>query len=208
MGFANVFYRYCDRVQITGHDDSPPSVLIIGPGEDDEEYLYWCERCDDNVYTIGPDNGPTSAPDGTHTKAMFAADHFAGVQFDVIWAAHVLEHAEDVGIFLRDIRALLHPDGHAFITVPPMKPEIVGGHVNLFNMGLLAYRLVLAGFDLKRGAMKAEGYNLFAHARRGQLDHRPGLVFDCGDIESLSHLFPFEVHQGFDGNAITAVNWK
>ena len=61
--------------------------------------------------------------------------------------SHVLEHQFDPQRFLRKIYECLNPDGVLALTVPPRKDEIVGGHVSLWNGGLLLYHLVLAHLD-------------------------------------------------------------
>ena len=205
MGHASIFHDYVDSVDIVGRDDDPPKVLIVGPGNDQLDVLYWSDRVGaSNVTTIGP--GKSNILGVPHIEAMFSVWEMQGTLFDVVWCTHVLEHALNVNIFLTDLRQVLHENGHAFIAVPPHKPQIVGGHVNLFNMGLLMYRLVLAGFDCRNGAFKRQAYNLFAHVRRGVPVGR-NLNYDAGDIEILSDLFPMPVQQGFNGE-IDEVNWE
>ena len=48
-------------------------------------------------------------------------------QFDCIWASHVLEHQRNVGLFLEKCFNDLTDGGILAITVPPAKPQIVGG---------------------------------------------------------------------------------
>lgn len=57
-------------------------------------------------------------------------------QYDLVWASHVLEHQENVGSFLKKMVSLCAEDGFIAIAVPPRKPFIVSGHINLFNPGL------------------------------------------------------------------------
>jgi SAM-dependent methyltransferase len=128
-------------------------------------------------------------------------------RFGTIWASHVLEHQVNPGRFLAKVRDDLREDGILAVTVPPRKDQIVGGHVTLWNAGLLLYHLVLAGFDCSDAKVRSEGYDVSVVVR-----HRPAklpddLVQDAGDIERLAHLFPMPVRQGFDGN-ITELNWN
>ena len=67
-------------------------------------------------------------------------------EFDCIWCCHVLEHQLDVQSFLRKVYGDLREGGLLVVTVPPLKDSIVGGHVSLWNAGLLLYRLVLERF--------------------------------------------------------------
>lgn len=124
---------------------------------------------------------------------------------DCIWASHVLEHMHDVGFALDKMRHDLRPGGVLAVTVPPLKHEIVGGHVSLWNAGLLLYRLILAGFDCSQAAVRSSGYNVSVIVRRKDA-RLPELAHDAGDIERLAHLFPMPVAQGFDGR-IESVNW-
>ena len=124
---------------------------------------------------------------------------------DCIWACHVLEHQPNPGLFLRKCFADLKDGGLLAVTVPPLKSEIVGGHVSLWNAGILLYHLILAGFDCSQAKVKTYGYNISVVVRKKA---RPALLLamDAGDIEKLAPFFPMPVKHGFDGN-ITEVNW-
>lgn len=125
--------------------------------------------------------------------------------FDCLWASHVLEHMHNVGFALEKMRRDLKPGGVLAVTVPPMKHEIVGGHVSLWNAGLLLYRLILAGFDCSKAAILSEGYNISVIVERVDAD-LPKLKHDAGDIEALAQFFPFDARQEFDGR-IERLNW-
>lgn len=120
--------------------------------------------------------------------------------FDGIWASHVLEHQPNPGHFLEKCLNLLMNDGLFAVTVPPRKDEIVGGHVTLWNQGLLLYNLVLAGFDCRKARVSPlyEGYNISVLVRKVRRPQVP-LRMDAGDIEALAEYFPFPVEQGFNG---------
>lgn len=122
-------------------------------------------------------------------------------QFDAIWCAHVLEHQRNVGLFLDKINADLKEGGWLGITVPPLKHEIVGGHVSLWNMGLLLYNLILSGLDCSKAKTYQYGYNLSVLVRKKSIN-LPQLRFANGDIEKLSRYFPFDAKQGFDGSKV------
>jgi len=126
-------------------------------------------------------------------------------KFDCIWACHVLEHQLNPNVFLRKIYSDLEDEGILAITVPPLKPEIVGGHVTLWNAGLLIYNLILAGFDCSEAAILQYQYNIsvILHKKAAIL---PQLDYDTGDILRLQNLFPFDVIEGFDGR-IQRCNW-
>lgn len=125
--------------------------------------------------------------------------------YDCVWCSHVLEHQLNVNHFLTKIFHTLKDDGVLAITVPPAKHAIVGGHVTLWNAGLLLYNLILAGFDCKDAAVKSYGYNIsvIVNKRTAIL---PELNYDAGDINALNEFFPLGVYEGFDGN-IQEINW-
>lgn len=126
-------------------------------------------------------------------------------QFDSIWAAHVLEHQPNPNNFLKKCFRLLRDDGVLAVTVPPLKHNIVGGHVALFNPGLLLYHAILAGFDCREASVKQYGYNISLIVRK-RAASLPELRMDQGDIETLAPFFPMAVWQGFDGQ-IQRINW-
>lgn len=127
-------------------------------------------------------------------------------KYDLVWCCHVLEHQPNVGIFLKKVFDILKPDGILAVTVPPMKENIVGGHLTLWNAGLLIYNLILAGFDCKKASVKEYGYNISVVCRKVEAK-LPKLAMDFGDIALLAGFFPFGVYQGFNGG-IRRTNWE
>jgi hypothetical protein len=117
----------------------------------------------------------------------------------------VLEHQRNPGAFLDKVRRDLRPGGWLVVTVPPMKREIVGGHVTLWNAGLLLYQLILAGFDCREAAVRSYAYNVTVITRNRPVQ-LPWLAHDEGDIERLAEFFPNGAHQGFNGD-IERLNW-
>lgn len=129
-------------------------------------------------------------------------DYQTEQRFDVVWLSHVLEHVRNVGDFLEHCKKFLNDRGCLVVTVPPMKPNLVGGHINLFTMGTLVYQLILAGYVCDW--MHTYGYNLSVCARPS-LVPLPELQMDKGDLERLRNYFPVDVWQGRDGNL---ENWS
>lgn len=127
---------------------------------------------------------------------------------DCIWASHVLEHQRNPGAFLERCFDLLHDGGILAVTVPPLKHQIVGGHVSLWNAGTLLYSLILAGFDCSNAAVKTYGYNISVIVKKQPYDfiNDLRLNMDNGDIDILAPYFPTKVGEGFDGR-IKSVNW-
>jgi SAM-dependent methyltransferase len=124
---------------------------------------------------------------------------------DAIWCCHVLEHQTDPGRFLRKMYRDLPTGGVLAITVPPAKHDIVGGHVTIWNAGLLLYQLILAGFDCSAARVGTYGYNIsiIVEKRPAQL---PELTYDTGDIERLAPFFPFAARHGFNGQ-VANIAW-
>lgn len=131
------------------------------------------------------------------------ADHkinfleFDGGLFDIIWLSHVLEHVRNPGQFIDKAINHLAPGGFVAVTVPPLKTQLVGGHINLFTMGTLCYQLILSGLACDWG--QSYGYNLSVIASIAERA-LPKLVCDCGDIETLTYHFPYRVKQNANGN--------
>ena len=121
-----------------------------------------------------------------------------GPSFECIWASHVLEHQRNPGVFLDKIFSDLMDGGLLAITVPPRKDAIVGGHVTLWNAGLLLYNLILARFDCSGADVYVSDYDISVLVRKNTAV-LPRLNHDHGDIERLANFFPMSVHEGFDG---------
>lgn len=128
-------------------------------------------------------------------------------KFDAIWASHVLEHQPNANLFLKKIHSDLKEGGVLAITVPPLKNDIVGGHVSLWNAGLLLYQLVLAGFNCKDVAVKSYGYNISVILKKHSITAYPALSYDSGDILKMQEYFPNGFGEPFNGN-IKILNWK
>lgn len=136
-----------------------------------------------------------------------------GRTFDAVWCSHVLEHQLNVQGFLEKVHALTNEGGVVAITVPPLKHKIVGGHVSLWNAGLLLYRLVLAGFDCREASVLSYGYNVSVLVRKRTISVLGAIDYDTGDIRKIrAHLppglrfQPTEHDDPFDGD-IAILNW-
>lgn len=125
--------------------------------------------------------------------------------FDCVWASHVLEHQPNPGIFIKRCMQLTKPNGIICITVPPLKHNVVGGHLTLWNAGILLYNLVFNGLDCKDASILTNGSNITVIVKnipRGEVD----LDWDKGDIKALKQFFPDFVEEPFDGR-IESYNW-
>jgi SAM-dependent methyltransferase len=128
-----------------------------------------------------------------------------GRKFGAIWCSHTLEHSKNPGLFLDACKNSLMKNGWLAITVPIRKDQIVGGHLTLWNAGLLLYNLIIAGFDCSKAMVKTDGNDIGVIVRNVDAI-LPELTYDHGDIEKLAKFFPMEVSDGFDG-VIKEINW-
>lgn len=127
-------------------------------------------------------------------------------QFDCIWASHVLEHQLNVNAFLKKCHSDLREGGVLCITVPPARHELVGGHLTLWNGGLVLYNLILAGFNCNDASVLYSDYNISVIVKKVSIVELPELSFDSGDIDRLSNFFPDQFHEGASG-FIRKLNW-
>jgi SAM-dependent methyltransferase len=173
----------------------------------------------ESVLDIGCGDGSHSDYFKSHNKQVTSTDYnsrYPGcvvgdyntikfTQFDCVWVSHVLEHQLNVNLFLKKIKSELVDNGIICVTVPPLKNEIVGGHVSIWNAGLLLYNLVLAGFDCKNCSIKSYGYNISVIARSGNFS-LPDLKYDSGDIDRLRPWLPSFCKERFNG-IVDEWNW-
>ena len=185
------------------------SVLDVGSGAGQHSRIL--ANCGKSVTAV--DLGTSVYAQEHDPRVTFvAADyvtHSFDRPFDAIWACHVLEHQPNPNAFLRKVLADTAVGGPVAITVPPPKPEIVGGHVTLWNAGLLLYHLVLAGNDCRDAAILKYRYNISLIVPRRPIPDAdfPELTFDSGDIDRLAMFLPDGLREPFDGD-ITELNWR
>lgn len=148
-----------------------------------------------------------------HTVICDINEFEPDVPFDCIWASHILEHQLNSHNFLLKLNSILKEGGVLAITVPPYKSMIVGGHVSLWNVGLLLYNLVLAGFDCSNASAKTYGYNVSVIVSKKSINIKNKLHYDCGDIREIKEYLPKnlkfssnELDDPFEGN-IDSINW-
>jgi SAM-dependent methyltransferase len=191
------------------------TILDIGCGAGDQSAIFR----DNNKIVTELDFG-----DSVYTrnrKSKYIRGDYLNIkfdeQFDAIWVCHVLEHQLNVNIFLTKILHDLKEEGILAITVPPKKDRIVGGHVTLWNAGLILYNLVLAGFDCSEAKIKTYDYNISVILKKQTIVRTPKITYDCGDIEKLKIYLPQSltfkdshgklVMEGFNGD-IKELNWN
>lgn len=134
------------------------------------------------------------------------------VQYDGVWSSHCLEHQLNVNAYLKKVASCCKEGGYICITVPPLKSTIVGGHVTLWNPGLLIYNTVLAGLDCSDAMVKKYGYNISIIVKKKSFV-MPELHFVGTDLGLLRPYFPKNLHWSGDGpkpkfeGAFDSLNW-
>jgi len=121
-------------------------------------------------------------------------------EYDLVWASHVLEHQPNPNLFLK--KCFADCGKYFCATVPPLKHEIVGGHLTLWNAGLLLYNMIIAGWDCSEAKVMQYDYNISVLVEKKKAE-LPELRMDNGDITRLSKFFPVSVHEAFDGRMPT-----
>lgn len=136
-------------------------------------------------------------------NANFADYDFKGRKFDCVYSSHVIEHVADTEWFIRLLSNLVNDNGHLCIIFPKPKPEVVGGHVHIFNPGIMYYNIIRTGIDCSQWKTVEKDYS-FGLMGPCKKVPQPKLTYSAGEIESLAKYFPFPARQGFHG--VTATN--
>lgn len=172
---------------------APRTLLDIGSGQGKQAAVFRSHGI--NVTTLD-----------SHTKADIKAVWPVETEqtYDCVWAAHCLEHSENHGLFIRAMMEACKPGGIIAITVPPCKPNLVGGHLTLWTPALLVYNLVRAGLDCRFAEVGVYHYNISVLVKNCQHDFTEW-IYDNGEINKIAHLFPWPVKQNDSGHG--NVNW-
>ncbi len=182
------------------------SILDIGCGSGP----VWRQFFEKGMAITGVDLVPKEVVMAGHQgcAANYLVGDFLEVQlpdtYDAVYSSHTIEHAADTERFLRKFFSCLRPGGAFCLVWPPPKPEVVSGHVHVFNLGLMLYNLVRLGVDCRKVEMVRCGYCL-ALMGRYQRFSLPELTHNEGDLDRLGAFFPFQANQGFDGDHPTGV---
>lgn len=120
--------------------------------------------------------------------------------FDLVWCSHILEHQLNPHNFLCKIHTLVKEKGILAITVPSLSTQsrVQGGHVSVWNAGLLLYHLVLAGFDcceahIKTYDMDTGGGNVSVIVEKNTINVLDKINYDRGDIRLIRAFLPKDI---------------
>ena len=181
------------------------TVLDIGCGEGKHSDIFLSAGKDVTAVDYG--ESPYFLNNHSRIKAIVADfnTYEFDRQFDCVWCCHVLEHQLNPHNFLKKVHSVLKEGGVLCITVPPAKQRIGGGHVSLWNAGLLLYHLVLAGFDCSEAETMRYDYNVSVIVKKHTVDVTDKLVYDAGDITTIRPYLPKNL-QYFKGNQDVCFN--
>lgn len=122
-------------------------------------------------------------------------------KFDFVFSSHVLEHQQNVGLFIDKKISCTKENGYICTIVPIRKPFITGGHFTLWNGGLLIYNFVMAGIDCSESYLIQKDYEICLVVKNKKFDiNKIELKYDRGDIDKLQKYFPFELTEPFNGD--------
>lgn len=187
------------------------SVLDVGSGEGEHSDFFLSKNKEVTAIDIGTSEYfklRKQSINFNFIRADFNDFDLKGRKWDTIWCSHVLEHQRNVGRFLEKIINATNENGYIALTVPPRKDNIVGGHLTIWNAGLLIYNLVMAGLDCSEAMVKTYGYNISIIVKKKLIQIPNNLDMDIGDIEKLSSFFPKGYdRQNFNG-FIEELNWN
>lgn len=212
MSSADKLYKGAETLSYVLRIDGIKTVLDVGSGAGIHSKIM--EENGKKVTAI--DYGKSSVFQETPNIRQIIADfneYEFQEQFDCVWCCHILEHQLNPNLFLRKVHSLVKENGYVAITVPPLKQMIVGGHVTLWNAGLLLYHLVLAGFDCSHAHVKSYGYNVSVIVQKHTIDVRNKLQYDSGDLKAIQKYLPekLEWHPTDDDTpfmgSIKQLNW-
>ena len=130
-------------------------------------------------------------------------------EYDAIWCSHCLEHQLNPNNFLQKIKSNTKENGLIAITVPPLKHEIVSGHMTLWNAGLLLYNLVVTGINCNEAIAKRYGYNITVITKKKSFEV-PKLKYDADDLITLKDYFPPSIkrnEKGWFNGDLESVDW-
>ena len=189
------------------------SVLDVGCGSGEHSEIF--SRYNKSVTAIDFGHSPYFRNNKSKINTIVGDFNFYSFDrsFDCIWCSHILEHQLNINIFLKKIFLLLNDNGVLAITVPPLKHEVVGGHLSLWNAGLLLYNLVLAGFNCRNASILTYRYNISVIVKKNEALLPEDLSFDNGDIRKIKPFLPDGIEyvlgtndDWFDGR-IRKINW-
>lgn len=122
-------------------------------------------------------------------------------KFDFVLASHVLEHQRNVGNFIDKLSSVTKNGGYICVVVPIRKPFVTGGHLSIWNPGLLLYNFVTSGIDCSKVYLSQMDYDIGLIVKNTKYNiDKFLLTYDRGDVDLLMNHFPFDLKEPFNGD--------
>lgn len=175
------------------------TAIDVGCGKGD--FFYYLDKVKPNVQGTGIDMMDEELREYKNFEYIHANfnNYVPDKNYDLIFSSHTVEHNTNTEEFLRSFFKFAKPGGTFCIIWPPPKPQIVGGHVHVFNLGLMLYNIVRIGVDCRNVKLVRKGYNLCIMGEVNFFD-LPELTYNRFEIAALGKWFPFAAKQGFNGD--------
>ncbi|MFW6122195.1 MAG: hypothetical protein ACOC80_15035, partial [Petrotogales bacterium] len=122
-------------------------------------------------------------------------------KYQSVITSHVIEHCANTEIFVKTLFNTIEEESNFCIIWPKPKFSIVGGHVHIFNPGLVLYNLIRCGIDCRKVHIIHNGYSYAVMGVYKRFD-LPNLTYDKHELLRLSKWFPCKVSHNFNGNNI------
>lgn len=182
------------------------SVLDIGTGNGYSAEVFAEREKDVTATVLGEGKwGRPSEGDVEFVQGNVESLPFRDEKFDVVWCSHVLEHVRYPGVAFEEVRRVLNDEGRLFVSVPPFKLLVVGGHLNTgWTPGQLMYVLLRNGFAVRDGSFFYRGYNV--HGRVTKMSEEEferlerQLSYDGDELKNLKEYFPPEAAAEIEKN--------
>jgi SAM-dependent methyltransferase len=93
---------------------------------------------------------------GRVTRGDASALPFPDASFELVLATDIIEHVDDDGLALREVRRVLKPGGRVLVTVPTFRmlwglQDDVSHHKRRYRLHELSERIEAAGLDVRSG---------------------------------------------------------
>lgn len=121
-------------------------------------------------------------------------------KFDCVFSSHVIEHIQNTREFIDSMKSKVKDGGVLCIIFPRPKDLIVGGHVHVFNHGIMLYNIILSGIDCSKFKCLSYGNSNCVLGICRKVEFNFELCHDHGDIELLKKYFPKELRDRIHGD--------
>lgn len=108
--------------------------------------------------------------------------------FDIVLSHHVIEHVEDQGLHLNEIRRVLTNDGICYLATPNKSSPIMEGHLG--NEQVLRYRNMRPLFESAMFQVNEYGLKVFTEPEKYFCEISVGRFLPAFVIKPLKGLFP------------------